>query len=552
MSGTRRDPVIRRAAAPLLVGAADDLAERQADRVADEVIARLQGQDGTESAVPGHDHDHDPVHRSHQPSGETPEVGFAGGELSPDLSARIEGARGSGSALPAGVRSRLETGFGASLASVRVHHGEESARLNRSVSARAFTTGNDIFFGAGEFRPATPDGERVLAHEIAHTQQQGSGARRTTIRRRWNVKSSKFTLDDGIDVRTQVARPIWFVKDSDGDEMVVKSEDQPTGLGQLAASLHKHLSKIRSVDQVKLDMAQRKRLNWLIDVRTDVTTVDPNWAARGALLKQGKGYHPTDDPVQAAKDDAETRLLHSPTAVIAMSFAEGTEASDLAQPVANAPEDETKSAYRTLLMNANHVRMLGKMTAIDAFFGNQDRLMNGNMGNWFFDPQAGITLLDSVDPGNGDRQSAKAGFATGSAWDTGTTSKKAAGPLFADKKRGTKMVNELAIALLKAKWDKPTGLGGDARARTWLTGAHPDGGTRREFVRDRLEEGFKEGQQRILKVFASTRWSLGKGSKHAAKKSIRSAAKKAGVEDATTGYYDELKRRATWIQNNAV
>jgi hypothetical protein len=166
---------VRRKAAPLVVGSADDRAELEADRVADEVISRLQGGESGETHV--HDGCHG-VARTAAPVSGAPEVGYAGGEISDDLSSRIESKRGSGSALPDDVRRRMESGFGRSLGNVRVHTDGESARLNRSISARAFTTGNDIFFGAGEFNPSSAAGEKVLAHELAHTQQQTGSTRR--------------------------------------------------------------------------------------------------------------------------------------------------------------------------------------------------------------------------------------------------------------------------------------------------------------------------------------------------------------------------------------
>ena len=47
----------------------------------------------------------------------------------------------------------------------------------RSVSARAFTVGNDIFFGPGEYRPATPAGRELLTHELVHVVQQRGAPR---------------------------------------------------------------------------------------------------------------------------------------------------------------------------------------------------------------------------------------------------------------------------------------------------------------------------------------------------------------------------------------
>ncbi|HTW99301.1 MAG TPA: DUF4157 domain-containing protein, partial [Acidimicrobiales bacterium] len=78
-----------------------------------------------------------------------------------------------GARLPAPVLHRMQAGFGADLSSVRVHDGERSARAARSVGARAFTVGNHIVFGAGEYRPDSAGGQYLLAHELAHVVQQG-------------------------------------------------------------------------------------------------------------------------------------------------------------------------------------------------------------------------------------------------------------------------------------------------------------------------------------------------------------------------------------------
>ncbi len=63
----------------------------------------------------------------------------------------------------------------ADLTNVRVHTGPEPAELARSVQATAFTLGSDIYFGAGSYAPRTPGGQRLLAHELAHTVQPGTG-----------------------------------------------------------------------------------------------------------------------------------------------------------------------------------------------------------------------------------------------------------------------------------------------------------------------------------------------------------------------------------------
>jgi hypothetical protein len=57
-----------------------------------------------------------------------------------------------------------------------VHHDDHAAALSRAVSARAFTVGRDIFFGAGEYSPASAGGRELLTHELAHVVQQRGAA----------------------------------------------------------------------------------------------------------------------------------------------------------------------------------------------------------------------------------------------------------------------------------------------------------------------------------------------------------------------------------------
>ena len=63
--------------------------------------------------------------------------------------------------------------FGADFSSVRVHHGPTAYKAAQSVGARAFTVGNHIVFGDGEYRPDSTVGQHLLAHELAHVVQQG-------------------------------------------------------------------------------------------------------------------------------------------------------------------------------------------------------------------------------------------------------------------------------------------------------------------------------------------------------------------------------------------
>lgn len=92
----------------------------------------------------------------------------------PDLEAAIQRARGSGQLLSRGIRAPMEQAFGADFGGVKVHTGSESDTLNRSIQARAFTTGQDVFFRQGAYDHGSRSGQELLAHELTHVVQQNA------------------------------------------------------------------------------------------------------------------------------------------------------------------------------------------------------------------------------------------------------------------------------------------------------------------------------------------------------------------------------------------
>jgi hypothetical protein len=94
------------------------------------------------------------------------------GRAHPDVAAAIAGARGGGRPLDDGVRDRFGPALGDPLDDVRVHDGRAADDLARSVAAKAFAVGRDVFFSEGSHAPGTPDGDRLLAHELTHVAQQ--------------------------------------------------------------------------------------------------------------------------------------------------------------------------------------------------------------------------------------------------------------------------------------------------------------------------------------------------------------------------------------------
>lgn len=87
-----------------------------------------------------------------------------------------QGEADTGTALPADLAEQAQASLGADVSDVRVHTDPASAKLTDDLGFEAFTEGQDIYFGAGQFKPNDPHGRFVAMHELAHVAaSNGSG-----------------------------------------------------------------------------------------------------------------------------------------------------------------------------------------------------------------------------------------------------------------------------------------------------------------------------------------------------------------------------------------
>jgi hypothetical protein len=532
----------------LTVGHAFDPAEAEADRVADDVLARLRG---GENGAGGGEHAHGAecghgVQRSVGPTGD-PVVGVEGGALPTDIAGAIESQRGRGGRLPTGVRGRMESAFGRDFGDVSVHNDASAAQLSRSVSAKAFTTGNDIFFGHGQFQPDTPAGEHMLAHELAHTVQQGSGIGRQAIHRKWDLKSKKLGLSGASGLRTVKSRPVWFIQDSTGDEIVVKSENQPFGVSEIVGTMQKKVNNVKSVNQRLLTKSERHEVDNLLEIYGNIVQ-DGSFETRGKYMKsEPMTTIPQDaDPHEIAVDDALAKVRDPKRNILAMSVAAGEGGDAVTERSTAKSGEEFKSEIRTKLDDMNHVFQLGEITTVDLVLGNQDRVKAGNVGNWFYDPSGAITLIDHVDQGTGMAKNWNPGRFEQWEGDAGQYL------LSGQYENTAKWCIDSFIDMMKKA--------GDKTADKWFDEVLEGGHKRRDVFEAHLIAGMKESRKKLIKIFSTTRRSMFKKKEHDAKKKIRSAANKATATDAEdpTGaleggkpdYWSTLKQRVEWLKAN--
>jgi Domain of unknown function (DUF4157) len=96
----------------------------------------------------------------------------AGGGQSPVLD--VVG-RGGGEPLAPDLRTEMEGRLGADFGDVRVHRDAAASDSAESVSANAYTVGQDIVFRSDQWNPTSTEGKRTLAHELTHVVQQAAG-----------------------------------------------------------------------------------------------------------------------------------------------------------------------------------------------------------------------------------------------------------------------------------------------------------------------------------------------------------------------------------------
>lgn len=150
----------------LQIGAVDDPLEHEADQVAATVMRMPAGQLRRKCATCAAEEE---MVRTKRAGG-----GDIAGEEAPAIVA--EALSHPGKPLDAPTRAFMEPRFGADLGQVRIQDDGLAGRATLAVGAKAFAVGNQLAFAPGEYRPHTEEGRRLLAHELAHSQQQAGPA----------------------------------------------------------------------------------------------------------------------------------------------------------------------------------------------------------------------------------------------------------------------------------------------------------------------------------------------------------------------------------------
>jgi len=104
-----------------------------------------------------------------------------------------------GTHLPVDARTYYEPRFGYDFSRVRIHTDSVAAKSAKSINALAYTSGNNIVFGSGQYSPETDSGKRLLGHELTHVVQQSNAVQLKKIQRAigdgHDLQSARFSGD---------------------------------------------------------------------------------------------------------------------------------------------------------------------------------------------------------------------------------------------------------------------------------------------------------------------------------------------------------------------
>jgi len=223
----------------LTIGAPNDKYEQEADQVADQMMRMPDSQpsvlDGHSSQVNDKLRSSESVQRACASCAEeeseeliqTKSTNNAITEVTPTMGSEIQSLQGGGQPLSGMDRNYFEPRFGADFSNVRVHNDAHAANVARSINARAFTLGQDVVFGSGEYSSGTSSGRELLAHELTHVLQQQSATQstlsRSVIQRRigdgHDLQSPRFSGDTTLE---DIYDGTGTLKDGDENESVRK------------------------------------------------------------------------------------------------------------------------------------------------------------------------------------------------------------------------------------------------------------------------------------------------------------------------------------------
>jgi hypothetical protein len=227
-AGPTVDPLARLSQAPaiqakLTVGAANNKYEQEADRVAHDVVQRINSPTAETPQAETVQRETEDEDLQTKPLLQR-KTAADGGAVSTELESSIKKAKGGGQSLDTGLQAKMGQAMGADFSGVKVHTDSQSDQLNQSIQARAFTTGSDVFFRKGEYNPSNKGGQELIAHELTHVVQQGSASIAQTQVQTQRERSGAITEAPDLSFLKQPVAKLNICVDLDAPDMALPKQ----------------------------------------------------------------------------------------------------------------------------------------------------------------------------------------------------------------------------------------------------------------------------------------------------------------------------------------
>ncbi|MCP4131389.1 MAG: DUF4157 domain-containing protein, partial [bacterium] len=242
--------------AKLEVSNPGDVCEQEADRVAEKIInmSDIEVQSKTNAPeIQTQKASNPSAERSRSPE---PQTAF--------IESGIRSMRGGGQPLTESAGRYYKSRFNRDFNNVRIHTGYRAHQLTEAINARAFTTGNDIFFAKGEYNPGSREGKKLIAHELTHVVQQKGSSKilnawfgsktKKKEKRRKKKEANRYHLEFDLSLYSPGKAPFVLPKNTLSFSKAITLED----LVYLFSGLSKKYIKGRPFDKKLFGKAIRK------------------------------------------------------------------------------------------------------------------------------------------------------------------------------------------------------------------------------------------------------------------------------------------------------
>ncbi len=196
-------------------------------------------------------------------------------EVQEETADAIRSKRGSGQALDAGIAEKAGSVMGQDFSDVNVHTDSQSDKINQQLGAKAFTTGNDIFFRSGAYNPGQSDGQKLIAHELTHVAQQGASPPSVQGKMTVNDPNDQFEseADKVADVVMNHPEDAGVQRQEEEEEMIQHQEEEEPIQAQEIPEEEEEM--VQTQEEEELQMQEEEELQMQVEEEPEEEEIMP-------------------------------------------------------------------------------------------------------------------------------------------------------------------------------------------------------------------------------------------------------------------------------------